>query len=39
LESPDDFNDFEGAPLVEAETYHAGPRSVVLLSCKDPPGQ
>lgn len=39
LESPDDFNDFEGAPLVEAEMYHAGPRSVVLLSCENPPGR
>jgi len=38
LESPDDFNDFEGAPFVEAETYHAGPRSLVLLCRENPPG-
>ena len=36
--SPDDYCDFEEAPLIETATYHTGPRSVVLLACEKPPG-
>jgi glycogen operon protein len=38
VESPDDCCDFEEAPLIDTETYHAGPRSVVLLACEKSPG-
>jgi glycogen operon protein len=34
LDAPDDLVRFEDAPSVEAESYEAGPRSVVLLAAR-----